>query len=420
MPRRAETTLTDTAVRNLRPRETRYEVRDASRPGFGVRVELDGRKVFFQRFGTRGERRLNLGTYSSSFGLSKARSAADKARAEFAAGQDPIAAKKEERRKERQEREARKAAREGQPGPGTFADLTERYLRDARRRRRERSVREAARKLKVEVLPGWGPRMVAEIRRADVLRLIEEARERGGVCSNRTLALVRAIFQYAVDREELDANPALRIPRRFLYTEKPRERVLSEEELRVLWPLFDRLQPAVAAAWRLVLLTAQRPGEVLSMRWRDLERDTRGWWWNLPAEMTKTNSAHRVPLSPQALAVVEALRPLTGSTEWVLASRADGKRLTWLSHSSARLRAWSGLPHFTPHDLRRTAATWLGRSGVRPDTIDHLLNHAAGRITRTYNRASYDAEKRQAVILLGDRVEAVLAGEERSNVVRIA
>jgi integrase len=156
------------------------------------------------------------------------------------------------------------------------------------------------------------------------------------------------------------------------------------------------------------------------MRWRDLERDSLGWWWNIPAEITKTNRAHRVPISAQALAVIEALRPLNGSTEWVLASRAEGKPLIWLSHSSARLREWSGLEHFTPHDLRRTAATWLGRSGVRPDTIDQLLNHAAGRISRTYNRAGYDAEKRQAVVLLGSLVESVLAGEERSNVVRIA
>jgi integrase len=420
MPRRADTMLTDKAVKNLRPAEKRYEVRDAARPGFGVRVERDGRKVFFQRFGTRGERRLILGTYSASYGLAKARKDADKARADYQSGQDPIAAKQEQRRRERHERETRKAAREGRPAPGTFSDLAERYLRDARRRRRERSVREAERKLKVEVLPKWGMRTVAEIRRPDVLRLVEESRERGGVCSNRTLALVRGVFQFAVDREELDANPALRIPRRHLYAEKPRERVLAEEEIRKLWPLFDRLQPAVSAAWRLVLLTAQRPGEVLAMRWRDLERDSRGWWWNLPAELTKTNRAHRVPLSPQALAIIDALRPLTESTGWVLASRADGKRLTWLSHSSARLRTWSGLEHFTPHDLRRTAATWLGRSGVRPDTIDQLLNHAAGRITRTYNRAGYDAEKRQAVILLGDLVEGVLAGEERSNVVRIA
>jgi integrase len=221
-----------------------------------------------------------------------------------------------------------------------------------------------------------------------------------------------------MERERVEANPVYGVKR--VYAENPRERVLSEEEIHALWPLFDRLQPNVAAAWRLVLLTAQRPGEVLSMRWRDLERDSHGWWWNIPAELTKTNRAHRVPLSPQALAIVEALRPLTGSTEWVLASRAEGKRLTWLSHSSARLRAWSELPHFTPHDLRRTAATWLGRSGVRPDTIDRLLNHAEGRISRTYNRAGYDMEKRQAAVLLGSRVEAILAGEERSNVVRIA
>jgi len=89
MPRRADTMLTDKAVKNLRPGEKRYEVRDAARPGFGVRVELDGRKVFFQRFGTRGERRLNLGTYSASYGLAKARADADKARAEFACEGSP-------------------------------------------------------------------------------------------------------------------------------------------------------------------------------------------------------------------------------------------------------------------------------------------------------------------------------------------
>src|ERR1700688_2970513 len=133
MPRRADTILTDTAIRKLRPTERRYEVRDAARPGFGVRVELDGRKVFFQRFGTRGERRLTLGTYSRAFGLAKARAAADKARADHAAGHDPISARQDRRRADREEREARSAARQGRPAPGTFADLAERYLRDARR-----------------------------------------------------------------------------------------------------------------------------------------------------------------------------------------------------------------------------------------------------------------------------------------------
>lgn len=405
--RRSTASLTDLQIRN-EIKGTRFELMDGEVPGLGLRVLPSGRKFWFLRYGPRdGRRRITFGEYPA-LSLKKAR---DKAR-ELLAGvrihdRDPMA-----------ERKAARAARR-KAVTATFAALAALYVEQyAKPRKRLRAWQEDDRKLRVEVLPAWGSRPAIEIRRTDVRELLERiAAERGGVCANRTRALLSKVFAFGVEKERVEANPVYGVKR--VYVETPRERVLTEEELRVLWSRFDRLQPAVAAAWRLILLTAQRPGEVLSMRWRDLERDSRGWWWNLPAELTKTNRAHRVPLSPQALAVIEALRPLTGSTGWVLASRADGKRLTWLSHSSARLRAWSGLQHFTPHDLRRTAATWLGRSGVRPDTIDQLLNHAAGRISRTYNRAGYDAEKRQAVILLGDLVEGVLTGQERSNVLRI-
>jgi integrase len=406
--RRSTASLTDLQIR-AEMKGSRFELMDGDVPGLGLRVLPSGRKFWFLRYGPQGgRRRITFGEYPS-LSLAKAR---DKAR-ELLAGvkvhsRDPMA-----------ERKAARAARR-KAKTATFAGLAAFYVEEyAKPRKRLRARKEDERKLRVEVLPVWGSRPAAEIRRTDVRELLERiAAERGGVCANRTRALLSKVFAFGIEKERVEANPVYAVKR--VYVEEPRERVLTEEELRVLWPLFDRLQPTVAAAWRLVLLTAQRPGEVLSMRWRDLERDSHGWWWNLPAELTKTNRAHRVPLSPQALAVVEDLRPLTGATEWVLASRAEGKRLTWLSHSSARLRAWSELPHFTPHDLRRTAATWLGRSGVRPDTIDQLLNHAAGRISRTYNRAGYDMEKRQASILLGSRVEAILAGEERSNVVRIA
>ena len=423
MPRRASTILTDTAIRKLRPAAQRYEVRDASRPGFGLRVELDGRKVFFQRFGARGERRLTLGTYSRAFGLAEARAAADKARADYGAGLDPINAKLERRRRESAEIEARRAARDGRPAPGTFADLAERYLRDAWRRQRERTVRENERKLRVEVLPTWGVRRVEEIRRADVLRLVEQSRERGGVCSNRTLALVRTVFQYAVDREEMDANPALRIPRRYLFAEKPRERVLTRDELRAILAVVDELGPVVGGAFRLILATAQRPGEVLRIRWDEIGRDEGGFFWQLPDELAKNGRGHRVPLSRQAMTVLDILRPMTDSTPWVLASPSpmvDGP-VQWLSHAAVRLRRKSEVSDFTPHDLRRTAATLMGERGVRPDVIERVLNHVPAKIARTYNRATYDAEKRQALAILGDLIESIARGEEaRSNVVRLA
>lgn len=406
--RRSTEYLTDRRIRSLKAEAERVELMDGAVPRLGIRVLPTGRKSWFLRYGPReARRRIVLGPYPA-LTLDAAR---NKARELVAGvkigGRDPLA-----------EREAARVARR-QAETATFEALAVFYLEQyAKRRKRLRGWKEDERKLRVEVLPVWGGRPAAEIRRTDVRALLEKiAEERGGVCANRTRALLSKVFSFGIEKERVEVNPVYAVKR--LYAEMPRERVLSEEEIRSLWPLLDRLLPTVAAAWRLLLLTAQRPGEVLSMRWRDLERDSRGWWWNLPAELTKTNRAHRVPLSPQALTVIEALGPLTDSAEWVLASRADGKRLTWLSHSSARLRAWSGLEHFTPHDLRRTAATWLGRSGVRPDTIDQLLNHAAGRISRTYNRAGYDAEKRQAVVLLGDLVERVLAGEERGNVVRI-
>ncbi|HEX6901705.1 MAG TPA: tyrosine-type recombinase/integrase [Thermoanaerobaculia bacterium] len=409
--RRSAEYLTDRRIRSLKPKpEVRqYEAADGAVPGLALRVFSSGSKSWFLRYGPREARqRIVLGPYPA-LSLEAAR---NKARELVAGvkivGRDPMAEKKAQRTARRKAESA------------TFEALAVAYLEEhAKRNKRLRPWKEDERKLRVEVLPVWGSRPAAEIRRTDVRALLETiAAERGGVCANRTRTLISRVFSFGMEKERIESNPVHGVKR--LYVEKPRERVLSEEEVRALWPLFDRLQPAVSAAWRLVLLTAQRPGEVLSMRWRDLERDSRGWWWNLPAELTKTHRAHRVPLSSQALAVIEALRPLTGSTEWVLASRAEGKRLTWLSHSSARLRTWSGLEHFTPHDLRRTAATWLGRSGIRPDTIDQLLNHAAGRISRTYNRAGYDSEKRQAVTLLGELVVGALAGEERSNVVRIA
>lgn len=306
--------------------------------------------------------------------------------------------------------------------PGTFADLSLRYLRDAWRRRREHSVREDERKLRVEVLPGWAARRVAEIRRADVLRLVEDSRERGGVCSNRTLALVRAVFQYAVDREELDANPALRIPRRYLYAEQPRERVLTRDELRAVLAVVDELGAVGGRAFRMILATAQRPGEVLRMRWDEIGHDAGGPYWQLADDVAKTGRGHRVPLSRSALAVLDALRPLTSPTPWVFASpspRSDGP-MRWLWHPAERLRRTSGVPDFTPHDLRRTAATLMGERGVRPDVIERVLNHTPAKIARTYNRAAYDAEKRQALTILGDLIASIAASEPRSNVVRLA
>lgn len=421
MPRRTEP-LSDATIRALRPRAERYEVRDGLRPGLVLRVEPDGRRTWTFRYGDRGSRRVTLGPLSPTFGLAKARAAADAVLAELRAGRDPGAQREEARRLERAERALRQAREAGAPVPGSFSDLARRYLRDTAKRFKLSTWKKERWYVERCILPAWGGRPAAEIRRADVLRLLEEVSEaRGGVTGNRTLSVARRVLAWAVDREELDANPAAAIPRRYLHRERSRERALSREEVRKLWPALSDLHPAVAAAWRLILLTGARPGEVLTMRWADLAPDNgNGLAWEIPAERTKSGHSHRVPLSRQALAVLDSLRPLSEVGEFVLPSPKGGTGpLLWLSHSTKRLREATGLERFTPHDLRRTAATWLGEAGIRPDVVERVLGHKLPGVAAVYNRADYRREVRAALALLGERVEEAVTGRARSNVVPI-
>jgi integrase len=417
--RRSKKVLTDRDVRALRSRRA-GELMDGLAVGLGVRATATGRCFFFLRYGPKGaQRRMTLGEYPAMT-LEAARGHARALRGDAQAGADPLAQRAVAKAAARAEAAKRRALENGEHDPDSFAALAALYVeRHAKKKKRLRSGREDERKLRVEVLPAWGTRKASEIRRRDVIALLEEIAEtRGGVCANRTQALLSKLFKFAIERELLDATPVAGVSR--MHKEKTRERVLATHELSALWPAFGELHPVVACAWRLILLTGQRPGEVLQMRWCELQQDLSGWWWTIPAEIAKNGEAHRVPLSKEAVVIIEEIRPLTGASAWVLESRQEGGHLRWLSHSNAKLLKATGLERFTPHDLRRTAATMMGDCGVRPDTIDRVLNHKLKGVAAVYNRATYDPEKRQALAMLGDRVEAIVTGRpERSNVVSI-
>jgi integrase len=417
--RRSKKVLTDRDVKGLRSRRS-GEAMDGLAVGLGVRATATGRCFFFLRYGPREtRRRMTLGEYPG-MSLESARREARRQRDQFKAGADPLVQRAAAATAARADSTRRRATENVESDPESFAALAALYIeRHAKKKKRLRSAQEDERKLKVEVLPAWGTLKASEIRRRDVIALLEEiAEHRGGVCANRTQALLSKLFKFAIERELLDATPVAGVSR--MHKEKPRERVLAAEELTVLWPALDVLHPVVASGWRLILLTGQRPGEVLQMRWSDIQQDLSGSWWTIPATVAKNGETHRVPLCRQAVAILDELRPLTGANEWVLESRQEGGHLRWLSHSNALLLKTTGLLRFTPHDLRRTAATMMGDRGVRPDMIDRVLNHKLKGITGIYNRATYDPEKRQALAILGDRVEAIVTGRpERSNVVSI-
>ena len=165
--------------------------------------------------------------------------------------------------------------------------------------------------------------------------------------------------------------------------------------------------PIVALALPFVLFTAQRPGEVRDAQWSDFDLNT--GWWTLPAERTKNALSHRVPLTPQAIAILEEARELSASEVYVFAVKSD-RPLTKaaMSRAVARNRAHFEIDHFTPHDLRRTAATRMTSLGVMPAVVSKILNHKEQGVTAVYDRHSYDAEKREALGRYSTWVDSLL------------
>ena len=227
--------------------------------------------------------------------------------------------------------------------------------------------------------------------------------------ANRTLALVRKMFNWAISRDIVERNPCTQViaPGK----ERQRERVLNGDEIRAVWHVFDELGPVMGGMFKLQLVTGQRGGEVKHMRWRDLELDA--GWWTVPSERSKNNLCHRVPLSRLAMSELTPLKDLTGDHEWVFASPARlGRPISNIQRATQRVRTLSGVKDFIPHDLRRTAATCMTSMGISRLVVAKILNHMEQGVTRVYDRYSYDAEKRRALDAWAQKLELIFSDSE--------
>ncbi len=353
---------------------------DEGLPGFGVRMHLNGRKTFEVCYvADRRRRRLMLGTYPT-LSLVDARDRAREILAAVASGEDPQA--------------------EGKAA--TFAELADMYLELHAKREKQR-WREDERIIRVDLLPHWRHREAKDIGRRDVIEILDGIVRRGSpTMQNRTKVLISTIYNFGIGCDVVDHNPCRSVP--MPGKERRRDRVLSEEEIRAIWHALNQEEPIMAATFKMRLLTAQRGNIVLSMRWEQVN----GEWWTFPAEMAMNGHAHRFPLSPQARTVLENVERLTGRAEWVFASpRRRGAHITAVQKAAGRIAKAAGVD-FVPHDLRRTAATFMTSMGISRLVVGKLLNHVESGITKVYDRYSYDEEKRDALAAWGDRVETIV------------
>ena len=367
-------------------------------------------------------RRMTLGTYSA-VSLASAHVKHANAKELLAKGADPGALHVEKRQAERQAE--------------TVTDIAEEYL-EKWARPRKRSAGEDERILRKDVLPVWGKRKAKDIRRRDVILLLDTIVERGApIAANRTLGVIRRMFNFAISRDLLNTTPVAMVkpPAK----ENQRERVLSPEEMRVFWKGLDEgpISPGICLALKLQLVAAQRKGELIgaALSEFDLEEEK---VWIIPPERAKNGKTHRVPLSPLAISLIEDARALADGSEWLFPSPKGDIPVKPQAVNQALYRACLpiaerpkaarlsnkptiGLTGIVPHDLRRTAASGMAALGINRLVISKILNHVESSVTSIYDRHGYNAEKRHALESWASHLESILSGKPKTdNVVTLA
>jgi integrase len=273
-----------------------------------------------------------------------------------------------------------------------------------------------------EVFYEWGDRPIQSITKRDALAVLDGIVDRGSpITANRLRAHLNTLMNWAKGRDIVQSNPLDGI--RPLAPERPRDRVLSDDEIRLFWNATAAMGYPFGNLFRLLLLTGQRLREVAEMTRNEVDDGI----WTLPAARTKNGDEHIIPLQAEARAIVDALPQIgrsaylfttTGETPVSGFTRAKEK-LVRLMSEAANVRLPQGanpvvIPPFTIHDLRRTAATGMAGLRLPPHVVEAVLNHKSGTrrgVASVYNRHDHLEEKREALAAWGGAVAAIIQGQ---------
>ncbi|MDZ7907139.1 MAG: site-specific integrase [Gemmobacter sp.] len=406
--------LTAATVEKLQPTDRRQEIPDSLCTGLYLVVQPTGKKGWQVRYRHGGtHRRMTLGPYPV-LTLAEARQRARQALAGASEGKDPAA-----------ELRAAKAPREADARDMVSA-LVGQY--DKRHLSGLRSGTDVRRAFDLYVIPKWGDRPIRSITRRDVLDLLDGLVDDGkATTANRVRAYLSGFFNWCAAREVIEVPPTLNI--KAPAKENARDRVLTDDEIRWLWAATEAEPFPWGPFARMLLLTGQRLNEVAQMT----DAELRGDLWHLPADRTKNGRAHVVPLSAAAKAVLDGIArntdeegkvwfifTTTGTTPVSGFSKGRGHLAAAMARIAAKERGEPvEIPHWTFHDLRRTAATGMARAGIPVRITEAVLNHVSGTgggIVAVYQRHDYADEKRQALEAWAGFVAQLVDGKEEKVV----
>jgi integrase len=390
--------LTDTALRNLKPKAGLYKVAD--RDGLYVTVSPKGTVTFRYDYRLNGRREtLTVGRYGASgLFLARARGKLLDAKRSIAEGRSPA---QEKQRAKRRLMEAK-----------TLAEFTVKW----------RSMRKSI--IERDILPAFGNRLLGEVTSEDLRELCRKVKARGALATALHIRdIVKQIYGFALLHGEKVSNPADDVVPSSIASFKPKDRALSPTEIRVMLTTLEEVAtlPTIRLALRLILLTLVRKSELLEATWNEV--DFENALWTIPKQRMKGSKPHNVYLSRQALDIMVALRTCAGGSRYLLPSRYDANqcmsratlnRVIYVIVERAK-SAGSPLDSFTVHDLRRTGSTLLNELGFNSDWIEKCLAHEDARSSRgVYNKAEYAEQRRHMLQEWADMIDAWMQGKSHT------
>lgn len=393
--------LTDTAIRNAKPGEKPAKIFDER--GLFLLVTPAGGKWWRLRYKFGGkEKLLSLGTYPDT-GLKDARTRRDDARKLLADGVDPG-----------ENRKAVKAARQERAANSFEVVAREWYAKQAPNWAEHHGDR-IIRRFERDIFPWIGGRPIADVTAPELLAAVQRIENRGALeTAHRALGNCGQVFRYAVA-----TGRALRDPSGDLRGALPPVKgehfaaVTEPEQVAELLRTLDGYQGTltVACALRLAPLVFVRPGELRAAEWGDIDLDAAEWRYTV----TKTNTAHIVPLATQAVAILRELHALTGGGRFVFpGARSNGRPMSDNAILAAMRRLGIGKDEMSGHGFRAMARTILDEvMGFRPDFIEHQLAHAVKDPNgRAYNRTAHLPERKKMMQAWADYLDKLKAGAD--------
>jgi integrase len=391
------TPLTDKLLRSLRGRPA--TIWDQSLSGFGVRAHAGGGISFFAMARQRGDSRRPIRITIGRYPLTSLGAAREQARGllrDLSAGIDPRA------------RRAAELAAETVKRSNTVAAVAEDFIR--RHVARARTAHTIELLIRRELIARWGDRPITDITRRDAVTMVEEIVDRGHPeAARRALTYTKRLFDWAITRgiHGLEHAPTDRLKAQDLVgAKKPRQRVLTDTEVALIWRASGELPYPDGPYIRLLLLLGQRRTELALATWDADEIDLARALWVIPAGRMKSDETHAVPLPPPA---VKILRALPRSGRYVFSPRGthplndfsavkDRLDQAIVDLNGAAVRGW------TLHDLRRTFRTGLSSLRIAPHVAELCIAHRQPGLAGVYDLHRFEDEKRHAMNAWASRV----------------